>query len=263
MTTLDDIIAVKRDEAAALRRFRPPSSFADEAFYARPVTSLSGAIREARRPAVIAEIKKASPSAGVLNGGVRPAELASGYRDAGAAAVSILTDRRFFGGCPEDLTGARGAVEIPLLRKDFIVDEIQVYESRSIGADAILLIAAALDPSRLADLHDLASELGLECLVEVHGPSEPATLDFGAVRIVGINNRDLRDFTIDLGVTATVAPLLPPGVLVVSESGLKSAADVRTVAAAGIDAVLMGEYFMRGDQPALRLRRLLDELREG
>jgi indole-3-glycerol phosphate synthase len=262
MNSLDTIIAAKRDEAAILRRSRPPSSFADEPLSARRVKSLSGAIREARRPAVIAEIKKASPSAGVLNGRVRPAVLARRYRDAGAAAISILTDRRFFGGCAADLTEARAAVELPLLRKDFILDEIQVYESRSIGADAILLIAAVLEPSRLAGLLGLAAELGLECMVEVHSASEAGALDFGAVGIVGINNRDLRDFTIDLGVTARVAPLLPPGVLMVSESGLASAADVRTVAAAGIDAVLMGEYFMRGNDPAHRLRSLLDELRE-
>jgi len=263
MTMLETILDAKRLEAAALRRSRPPSSFSGEPLYSRPVAGLAPAIRSARRPAVIAEIKKASPSAGVLNGRARPSDLAPAYRDAGAAAISVLTDARFFGGSAADLTSARAAVEIPLLRKDFIVDEVQVYESRAIGADAILLIAAALDPGLLHDLHRLADELGLGCLVEVHAERELDALDFGIVGMVGINNRDLRDFTIDLGVTGAVAPRLPAGVLRVSESGLRSAADVRAVAAAPVDAVLMGEYFMRGDDPADRLRRLLDELRQG
>lgn len=263
MTTLETIVGAKRDEVAALRRRRSPSSFADEPFYARAVAPLAPALRRPDRPAIIAEIKKASPTAGVLNGLARPADLAPGYRDAGAAAISVLTDRRFFGGCPEDLSDVRRAVDLPVLRKDFILDEIQVHESRAIGADAILLIAAILDPGRLGDLHDLASGLGLSVLVEVHDPADVRALDFGRIGIVGINNRDLRDFTIDLGVTERIARLLPPGLVTVSESGLRSAADVRAVAASGVHAVLMGEYFMKSGDPAGRLRSLLDELREG
>jgi indole-3-glycerol phosphate synthase len=227
------------------------------------VAGLSSAILNARRPAVIAEIKKVSPSAGVLNARVHPREVASGYRNAGASAISVLTDRRFFGGSAADLSAVRRAVDLPLLRKDFIIDEIQVYETRSIGADAILLIAGVMEPGRLKDLHALASEIGLECLVEVHEPSELDALDFGSVRTVGINNRDLRDFTVDLGVTGRIAGLLPHGVVAVSESGLRSADDVRTVAGAGVHAVLMGEYFMRSGDPARRLGCLLDELRQG
>ncbi len=262
MTILDQIVAAKREEVAALRRSRTPSSFGDAPLYSTTVRSLRGAITAGRRPAIIAEIKKASPTAGVIRASVRPAELAASYRDNGAAAISVLTDVRFFSGAAGDLVAARGCVNLPVLRKDFIVDDIQIYESRSIGADAILLIASILDAGRIRDLAGRASDLGMECLVEIHHPDELEIVDFRTVNLVGINNRNLRDFTIDLETTARVAALLPPGVTTVSESGLRSAADVRHVGRAGVDAVLMGEYFMRNPDPGKSLAELIGGLRE-
>ncbi len=271
MNILDEIIAVKRDEAAALRRYRSPSSFADDRLFHSPIRSLRAAIGEstaarttapASGPAIIAEVKRASPSAGLINASILPGDLGASYASNGATAISVLTDVRFFSGRPEDLEAVRDLVRIPVLRKDFIVDEIQVPESRALGADAILLIASVLEPGRLRDLHDLATGLGMECLVEVHHPDDLAKIDFGNVHLVGINNRNLVDFSIDLETTGRLARLLPPGVTTVSESGLRSAADVRHVARAGVDAVLMGEYFMRNPDPGKCLAELLDELRQ-
>lgn len=262
MNILEQIVAVKREESATLRRRRPDASFDDVPGFHLPVRSLRDAIGRARRPAVIAEIKRASPSAGVIRASVNPPELAAGYQANGAAAISVLTDVRFFSGGGQDLTAVRTVVDIPVVRKDFIIEEIQVAESKSLGADAILLIASILDAGRLRDLHGRATELGMECLVEVHHPDELDKLDFSSVRLVGINNRNLTDFSVDLDTTARVAALLPTGVITVSESGLRSPADVRRVVGSGIHAVLMGEYFMRNAHPARCLGALIDELHQ-
>ncbi|HLF14155.1 MAG TPA: indole-3-glycerol phosphate synthase TrpC [Bacteroidota bacterium] len=262
MSVLDQIVTAKREEAAALRMRHTPSSFQASPLFHAPLRSLRGGLTAAPRPAIIAEIKRASPTAGMINATALPAELAANYRTHGASAISVLTDATFFSGCGEDLSAVRGRVDVPLLRKDFIVDDIQIPESRSLGADAILLIASILDAGQIRDFHGRASELGMECLVEIHHPEELEKIDFGTVRLIGINNRDLRDFTVDLGTTGRIAGLLPPDVTTVSESGLRSAADVRYVARAGIDAVLMGEYFMRKPDPGKSLEELLHVLRE-
>ncbi len=262
MTILEQIVAVKRAEALALRRRRPAGAFDDVPGFHLPVRSLRDAIRGARRPAVIAEIKRASPSAGTLRNSVDPARLAAAYGAGGASAISVLTDVRFFSGSPADLAAARAAAAVPVLRKDFIIEEIQVSESKSLGADAILLIASILDAGLLRDLHGRATELGMECLVEVHHPRDLEKVDGTAVRLVGINNRNLDDFSVDLGTTERIGSLLPPGVATVSESGLRSAADVRRVVGHGVDAVLMGEYFMRDADPAGCLKAMLDELHQ-
>lgn len=262
MTILDQIVAVKREEAAALRRARPGGGFDDVPGFHLPVRSLRDAIVRARRPAVIAEIKRSSPSAGVIRGTADPAGLAAAYASNGASAVSVLTDVRFFSGSPGDLAAVRAVSPVPVLRKDFLIEEIQVAEAKSLGADAILLIASILDAGRLRDLHGRAAELGMECLVEVHRPEELEMIDFSVVRVVGINNRNLGDFSVDLETTARVGALLPRGVVTVSESGLRSAADVRRVAGSGVDAVLMGEYFMRDPEPGRCLRAMIDELRQ-
>lgn len=268
MTILDRIVAAKREEVSALRRERAASSFADAPEYHLPVRSLSGALTRGgpargEVPSVIAEFKRASPSAGPINPSADPREVASAYLAHGASALSVLTDRRFFSGSGADLAAVRSISAAPLLRKDFLVDPIQLHEARSFGADAVLLIAAILEPARLAELRAAAGELGLECLIEVHAPSELDRFELRAGDLVGANNRDLRDFTVDLAATGRIARLLPEGVTLVSESGLRSAGDVRAVVRGGARAILVGEGFMRRPDPGAALGELLDELRQG
>jgi indole-3-glycerol phosphate synthase len=200
--------------------------------------------------ALIAEVKKASPSAGVIREDFDPVRIARAYERGGAACVSVLTDRRFFQGEPAYLTQVRGAVGLPVLRKDFLLDELQVVEARALGADAVLLIVAALDAARLAGLLSAARDLGMDALVEVHDePQLEAALSAGA-RLIGVNNRDLRTFEVDLGVTERLAPRVPEGVVLVAESGIRTPADVARLADCGVKAVLVGETLMRADDIA-------------
>lgn len=209
-----------------------------------------------RRPAVIAEIKQASPSKGVLASDFQPASTARQYELGGAAAISVLTDRDFFQGSLEDLACARNTVKLPVLRKDFTIDKLHVVEAAANGADAILLIAAILSVKEMRDFRELAARYGMASLVEVHDAEElgPA-LDSGA-EIVGVNNRDLRTFEVRLETSLQLAPMIPSGVTKVSESGICTAGDVRRLIDAGYGAFLVGEHLMRSGDPAGRLRQL-------
>ncbi len=211
---------------------------------------------EAGQPAVIAELKRASPSRGVLREAYDPAAIAADYEAHGAACLSVLTDRDFFRGDDAHLQAARGAAGLPVLRKDFILDTYQVYEARALGADCVLLIAAALGDAQLAELHALAVELGMDALVEVHDAEELARCQPLGPGLVGINNRDLRTFTTDLGTSEALAAALPETALAVTESGIRSAADIARMRAAGIHAFLVGEAFMGAASPGGRLREL-------
>jgi len=265
MSVMDDIVAVKKAEIAELRRKYGRSSFGDFPRYHETPGDFTGAVTpgvDRRPPRIIAEIKKASPSAGVIRAGSDPARLAIGYQSNGAAAISVLTDYRFFGGSGPDLASVRDSVTLPLLRKDFILDELQVYESRALGADAVLLIASLLEASALSDLGGIASELGMATLVEIHGERELEKIDFERHPLLGINNRNLSTMRVDRGTTGAIARLLPPGVRFVSESGLRSAADVREAYAVGAAAVLMGEAFMRSPEPGLALKGVIDEFHQ-
>jgi indole-3-glycerol phosphate synthase len=205
---------------------------------------------------VIAEFKRRSPSAGSLREEPDLMELVAAYRSGGAAALSILTEGPNFGGSLEDLRAARAACELPLLRKDFILDPYQLHEARAAGADAVLLIVAALRPSELAALHGEARSIGLEVLVEVHDREElQSALSLGA-ELVGINNRDLRDFSVDVGRTERLMDEVPSGVTVVSESGIATAEQLRRLHERGVQAVLVGESLMRAHDPAAVLRGL-------
>jgi indole-3-glycerol phosphate synthase len=207
--------------------------------------------------AVIAEFKRRSPSAGTLREGAELETLVQAYERGGASALSVLTEQPNFGGSLADLTAARGLVRLPALRKDFIVDDYQLLEARDAGADAVLLIVAALGDAELASLHATARELGLDVLVEVHDREEVArALEVGA-RLIGVNNRDLRDFSVDLGRTSKLRGAIPSGVAVVSESGIASAEQLHSLEGEGVDAVLVGESLMRAGEPEWALRELL------
>jgi indole-3-glycerol phosphate synthase len=205
----------------------------------------------------IAEIKRASPSQGQIREPLDVREIALAYRTAGASAISILTDGPFFKGSLDDLAEARRAVDLPLLRKDFIIEAYQVYETRAHRADAILLIAAALEPSHLLELYSLAKSLSLHPLVEVHTLAELETARRAGAALIGINNRDLATFTTSLETTFALLPHVPPEAVVVSESGIGRLEDVRRLAAAGVDAILVGEALLRHPSPGALLRELL------
>ena len=264
MTILDRILEHKRGEIEAAKARLPLEEVrrhAEEAAAgARP--RFREALRRAGgggRVALIAEVKKASPSKGVIRADFDAAALARWYEEGGAAAVSVLTDERFFQGGLADLDRVRAAVALPVLRKEFILDPYQVYEARAHGADAILLIAAALGDAELRSLIELAESLHLDALVEVHSEGELArALEAGAT-LVGINNRDLRTFVTTLDVTRRLVPLIPAGATIVSESGIASHEDVRELAALGVHAMLVGEALAKERDVVGAVRRLLGE----
>ena len=252
---LAEIVAHKRAEVAFRRGVRPLANMRRDAEAATPTRRFAEAIK-ASDPAVIAEIKRASPSEGVIRADFDPADIATSYEGAGAACLSVLTDERYFMGCDDHLEEARSVTKLPALRKDFIVDPYQVYESRALGADCLLLIAAALDAGQLGDLAQLGKEVGLDVLVEVHDGGElEAALDLGA-KLVGINNRDLSTFATSLDTTIDLLGTVPDDVTVVTESGIHTHDDVRRLRDAGIHAFLVGTAFMREPDPGNALQRL-------
>lgn len=255
MTILERIVAAKRVEIAAAKDRFPLKTIEEKAKSASPVRDFVGALR-ARRPAVIAEIKKASPSRGVLRADYRPAAIAQSYENAGAACLSVLTDREFFQGSSDDLRAAREACALPVLRKDFVIDPYQVVESRAMGADCILLIAACLSREAMAELEALATRLGMAVLVEVHDGAELDAALTLKTPLVGVNNRDLRTFVTRLEATLELLPRLPAGRLLVTESGILAPADVKRLRSAGVGTFLVGEAFMRATDPGAALREL-------
>jgi indole-3-glycerol phosphate synthase len=256
---LDRIVAVKRDEVAAAKRRRGLPSLRDEAEDRRDVRDFAGSLRakaDAGRPAVIAEIKRASPSKGLLREPFAPAEIAADYAEHGAACLSVLTDERFFQGAARHLAEARAACPLPALRKDFVVDEYQVFEARAIGADAILLIVACLEDSRMRDLEAVAAALGMAVLVEVHDGAELDRALALATPLVGVNNRDLRTFDVSLQTTIGLVSRVPRDRLLVTESGIVARADVQRMRDAGVHAFLVGEALMRAQRPGEALEAL-------
>lgn len=253
---LDDIVAHKREELAVAKRQR---SLAELKQAAKDADSPRGFAQGLRMPglSVIAEVKRKSPAKGVLNETVDPAQQAQVYEQAGARAISVLTDKRYFDGTNADLLAVRGRVSLPVLRKDFTIDEYHVWEARSIGADAILLIVRALDQAQMVELQALGRELSMDVLVEVHNESELERAIQAEAEIIGINNRDLGTMTVDLTTTLRLRPLAPDGAALVSESGIRSTEDVRTVMACGLDSILVGEALMSAGDPGETLRTFL------
>ena len=256
---LQRIVAVKRDEVATAKSARPLARLRECAQERRDVRDFVAALRrrvDHGQTAVIAEVKKASPSKGVLRQHFVPAEIAASYERGGAACLSVLTDVQFFQGSAQYLEQARGACVLPVLRKDFIVDEYQVFEARAMGADAILLIAACLDDAQMAALEACAMALGMAVLVEVHDAEELTRALKLRTPLVGINNRNLRTFEVSLDTTIDLLPKLPPERLLVTESGILARADVQRMRAAGVHAFLVGEAFMRAADPGEALQAL-------
>jgi indole-3-glycerol phosphate synthase len=257
MTILDTIVRDKRDELQRRRRATPRAVLEARCRDLPPPRDLEEALRPAPgRARLIAEVKKASPSRGVLAPDLDPVGLASLYARHGAHAISVLTDEKYFQGSLDFLGAIRAAVEVPLLRKDFILDEYQLWEARAGGADAALLIVAILEAPQLRDLQQAAKELGLAALVECHAAAEIETALAVGARILGINNRNLHTFETRVETTLELLPLIPPGPIVVSESGFFTAAQVRAVVAKGAHAVLVGEGLVRAGDVAAKVREL-------
>jgi indole-3-glycerol phosphate synthase len=270
-TILDDILQSKRKEVQSLHeRIALADLRAAAADAPRARNFFAAVTAKSKQPVnLIAEVKKASPSAGVIRQNCDPVDIASQYASAGASAVSVLTDEQYFQGSLDDLRSVRRAVELPLLRKDFIIDPWQVYQSRAAGADAILLIAAALKPAELMDLMILATELRMTSLVEVHDADEMLALrsvvgfPHRGYGLLGINNRNLQTFEVDINTTIRLTDLADPAVPIVSESGIKTHDDVKRLAKAGVAAILVGETLMRQKNIAEEIAMLLKQLQGG
>jgi indole-3-glycerol phosphate synthase len=261
---LQRILETKRAEVAAAVSRVPYTSMQLRARAAPPPRDFVAALKAriaAGQPAVIAEIKRASPSKGLLREHFDPAAIAKSYEAGGAACLSVLTDSQYFQGAAEHLVAARAACTLPVLRKDFIVDAYQVHEARAMGADCVLLIAAALPVARMRDFESLAHALGMAVLVEVHESAELDAASQLATPLVGINNRDLRSFETRLETTLDLLPRIPAGRVVVTESGILAPADVERMRSHGVRAFLVGEAFMRAPDPGVALMRLFGGVR--
>jgi indole-3-glycerol phosphate synthase len=254
---LDRILANTYLEVAQRRIDIPIEPLRERALAQTPPRDFLGALQRAGRPALIAECKKASPSKGLLRPEYDPAKLARAYAENGAAALSVLTDEKFFQGSLNDLSAAHEAAGLPALRKDFIVDRYQIYEARAAGADAVLLIVAALRPDQLRELHAQTNALGMTALVEVHNEAEVETALKIEPKLIGVNNRNLHDFTVDLQTTGRLRKCIPANIALVAESGIHTAEEVARVRDMGVDAILVGEALVTAGDVGAKVRELV------
>lgn len=262
MNILDQIVAEKRKEVASRKVSQPVALLEQSAHFLSKPRSMRQFIQHPDKTGIIAEFKRKSPSKGIINDRAPVAHTTAAYVAAGASALSVLTDMPFFGGANEDLVAARQANEAPIIRKDFTIDEYQVIEARAIGADAILLIAAVLEPRRSKELARVAHALGMEVLLEVHDEIElKQNLDVGA-DMIGVNNRNLKTFEVSIEVSRRLAPLIPAGVVKVSESGISSPETILALRDAGYEGFLMGENFMKHHDPGLAAKDFMEALRK-
>lgn len=261
MSVLDTIIANKQSEVAARRSVVPLRELERSVIFERTPVSLRGALKSDGSSGIIAEFKRKSPSRGWICESARVGEIVPGYESAGACAVSVLTDSRFFGGSTDDIVQARTLVTVPILRKDFVVDEYQIVEAKSIGADAVLLIAAALAPERARDLIRCAHSLGLEVLLELHAPDEIDQSSVEMADVMGVNNRDLKSMEVSVSISYEMIRFLPGSCTRVSESGIDNDRAIKELRAAGYHGFLIGECFMREEIPHRACGHLIDRLR--
>ena len=259
MNILQKIIEHKKIEVAEAKKTVSVAELEKRPFFGREVLSLQASLLDTSKTGIIAEFKRKSPSKGVINDKASVVEVTKGYTDAGAACLSVLTDRDFFGGTPADLEAAR-VNAVPILRKDFIVDEYQILEARAMGADVILLIAACLKPKEVKHLAQFAAGLGLEVLLEIHGDDE---LDHicGDTPIVGVNNRDLKTFTVDIERSIRLSQQLPVGKLLIAESGINRVETIRHMRDSGFHGFLVGEHFMKDQNPAIAFASFVQQLK--
>lgn len=262
-TILDKILAHKVKEVEERRELYPVRLLEKSLYFSSTPVSLRAYLQRSDRSGIIAEIKRRSPSRGEINQYISVEDLSIGYMQAGASALSVLTDEQFFGGSLQDLQTARRFNFCPILRKDFIIDEYQVLEAKSSGADAVLLIAAALEPERVRTLGSLARSLEMEVLLEVHSEAELRSHACPEASLIGVNNRDLSNFTVDVSLSEGLGALIPDEFCKVTESGISDAATIQRLRAAGFEGFLIGEAFMRHSRPEEACRRLISELSEG
>jgi len=258
MNILQQIIDVKKEEVRIIKRDRSLSQFADSEFFEQSTQSLIENLLKKNGIGIIAEVKKASPSRGLIREDFNHLKIADIYFHNEVEAVSVLTDKKFFQGNIKFLRDIAGIKSAPLLRKDFIIDEYQVYETRSNGADIILLIAEALSVNQIRELTHAAHEIGLEVLLEFHSESQMSKIDFNLIRLIGINNRNLEDFRTDLASTESIASLLPDSLIIVSESGIRTEEDIKRLGATRTSAILVGEQLMASDDLDAAVKELKD-----
>jgi len=258
MTILDKIIERKKQEVADSKSEISISQLKDSEFFGRQTFSLKETLKS--KSGIITEFKRQSPSKGIINDKVSPVEVVTQYEKYGASALSILTDKDFFGGSFEDILSVRNHINIPILRKDFMIDQYQFYEAKSIGADVILLIASCLSPNQVSEFTDLAHQLNLEVLLEIHSEEELVHINKN-VDFVGINNRNLKDFKVDLQHSVNLKNQLPEDILSIAESGIYNEEDFRFLKEKGFDGFLMGEYFMKDDNPGKKLGQFISNVR--
>ncbi|WP_144282375.1 indole-3-glycerol phosphate synthase TrpC [Chryseobacterium echinoideorum] len=257
MNILDKIIKRKKLEVAEAKSKISVEKLKDSEFFGRPTFSLKETIKT--KSGIITEFKRQSPSKGIINDKVSPLEVVSQYEKFGASAVSILTDKDFFGGSFEDILSIRNHVNIPILRKDFMIDEYQFYEAKSIGADVVLLITACLSPTQVSEFTELARSLDLEVLLEIHSEEELKHINKN-VDFVGINNRNLKDFKVDLQHSADLKNKLPKDIFSIAESGIYNEEDFIFLKEKGFDGFLMGEYFMKNENPGNKFATFLKSI---
>lgn len=260
MNILETIIAKKREEVESSKIFQPLETLKKSRYYNRTCISISKTLHEPGATGIIAEHKRKSPSKGVINDQLHVHDVVFAYQQAGASAISILTDESFFGGSNDDILSVRNSISIPILRKEFIVDEYQIHEAKSIGADLILLIAACLNPSEVKSFAKLANQLGMEVLLELHDEGEFSHI-CDEVQLVGINNRSLKTFSVDIERSLEMAAKLPSQKIKVAESGINHASEVKIFREHGYKGFLIGENFMKSSNPGDSLRSFINELK--
>ena len=256
MNILNEILDVKKKEVSDLRRKYSLTSFTEIEFFEKETLSFYNSLKDKSTMSVIAEIKKASPSKGTIKEDFDHISIAESYFNNGANAVSVLTDENFFKGKIDYLKDIASFKRLPLLRKDFIIDEYQIFQSKAFGADFILLISEILSKNQVAELTHAAYEIGLEVLLELHSEEQLNKIDFNLNKLIGINNRNLNDFSVDLNTCINISHNLPEGVMVVAESGINNKEDVQLLNKSGIDAILVGEYLMRSENIDAALNQL-------
>ena len=262
MTILDQILATKREEVKNRKELYPVKLLEKSIYFPSAIVSLKKYLKRPDLFGIIAEVKRKSPSKGFINKHINVEELSIGYMQAGASALSILTDETYFGGTAADLTIARKFNFCPLLRKDFTIDEYQIIEAKSIGADAILLIAKAISPEDVKKFTEVAHKLGLEVLLEVHSVDEFKSHYYEAIDVIGVNNRDLRDFSVDIARSIEISKHIPSGAIRISESGIDDAQTIKKLKQVGFDGFLIGEAFMKTSKPERACATLISSLKE-